>query len=94
MQVAADLPRHKMERSPNNTQDIHAIPCNTASFVVTIDGKPYAGFVSRASAELAVAMWLGEVDAYGEPLPPHERGLRGWRAVRGRRLEIVERGFR
>ena len=71
-----------------------AIPCTSAAFVVTIDGKPYAGFVSRASAEMAIAMWLGEVDADGEPLPPHEHGRRGWSAVRGRRLEIVEREFR
>ena len=73
--------------------EVRAIPCASAAFVVTIDGKPYAGFVSRASAEMAVAMWLGEVDADGEPLPPHEQGRRGWPAARGRRLEIVERGF-
>jgi hypothetical protein len=83
-----------LENMKEASVEVRAIPCGDASFVVTIDGKPYAGFVSRASAEMAVAMWLGEVDANGEPLPPHEKGQRGWPAVRGRRLEIVERGFR
>ncbi len=74
--------------------EVRAIPCESASFIVTIDGKPYAGFVSRACAEMAIATWLGEVDADGEPIPPDQRGRHGWRAVHGRRLEIVERGFR
>lgn len=78
-------PRHVHE-------PIRPIPCETAAFVVTIDGKPYAGFVTRACAEMAVLLWTGEIDGIGNPIPPSERGRRGWLAVRGKSLEIVERG--
>jgi hypothetical protein len=59
---------------------------------VTIDGKPYAGFVTRAYAEMAIRTWTGEIDGIGNPVQFSERGRRGWSAVRGRSLEIAERG--
>jgi len=67
------------------------VPCSTALYVVTIDGRPYAGFTSRTCAEEAVALWTGEVDAHGDPVPPGARERHGWAAVRGKRIEIVER---
>jgi hypothetical protein len=71
---------------------IRSISYENAPFVVTIDGKPYAGFVTRAYAEMAILLWRGEVDGIGNPVPVAERGQRGWSAARGRALEIVERG--
>ena len=68
-----------------------AIPSESASFVVTIDGRPYAGFVNRASAESAVRLWSGETDGGGLPVPPHERDRHGWPAARGRLLAVIER---
>jgi len=62
-----------------------------AHFVVTIDGRPYAAFVDRVCAERAVKMWLGEVDGADEPVPYHERKGPTWRALRGRKVDIVER---
>jgi hypothetical protein len=47
--------------------------------IVTIDGRPYAGFADRAMAEEAVKLWSGEVTGSS------------WPAVRGRTLPIVER---
>ena len=67
------------------------VPCESAHYVVTIDGRPYAGFTSRACAEEAVALWTGNIDANGEPVPAHARERHGWAAVRGKRVEIVER---
>jgi len=67
------------------------IPCASAQFVVTIDGQPYAGFVNRVSADLAAGMWTGELDGYGEPVPSFERTTRGWAAVRGRSVEVIDR---
>jgi hypothetical protein len=67
------------------------IPCEGANFVVTIDGKPYAGFVDRRCTEKAVGLWSGEVDGFGDPVPHEERARGGWAVARGRRLEIVER---
>ena len=75
-----------------HAQPIRSIPCSSASYIVTIDGKPYAGFVSRACAEMAVGIWSGTLDGNGFPVAPHERGEHGWAAVRGHRLEIVEHG--
>jgi hypothetical protein len=60
-------------------------------FVVTIDGKPYANFRDRAYAEQAVGMWLGEIDGNGMPIPQTERAKHAWKAILGRRVEIVER---
>jgi hypothetical protein len=75
----------------SRTSTIAPVASETAPFVVTIDGKPYAGFVDRFSAEQALQMWRGEIDAGGEPVPPAERERRAWPAVRGRELSIVER---
>jgi hypothetical protein len=82
-------------RRPKDLLDtIRSISCESASFVVTIEGRPYAGFVNRAYAEMAVGLWSGEIDGNGLPVPPHERAGRGWPAARGRRLEILELGGR
>jgi hypothetical protein len=62
-----------------------------ARFIVTIDGKPYASFVDRSCAEQAAGIWLGEIDGTGQPVPLHERHRHAWRAVQGRRVEVVER---
>jgi hypothetical protein len=70
---------------------IRPIPSEGARFVVTIDGKPYAGFVNRLCAEQAVRMWLGEIDAGGMPVPPSAQERHAWRGVRGRKVKIVER---
>ncbi len=69
---------------------IRPIPFEGAAFVVTIDGRPYAGFINRSYAEMAVGLWSGEIDGFGEPVPPRDRARHGWAAVRGRRLEIVD----
>jgi hypothetical protein len=79
--------------SPNGLiQPIRPIPCTCAQFIVTIDGKPYAGFLTRAYAEMAVGLWSGEIDGGGLRIPLQLGGRHGWVAARGRRLEIVERG--
>jgi hypothetical protein len=75
----------------NLLQPMRAIPCGSANFIVTIDGKPYAGFISRACAEMAVGLWSGEVDGGGFPISPDERARHGWSAARGHLLEVVER---
>jgi hypothetical protein len=86
-----------MSIHPNNKTNgtteamICPIPSDGARFIVTIDGKPYAGFVDRFYAEQAVKMWLGEIDGAGLPVPFPEREIRAWPAIRGRRVEIVER---
>jgi len=72
------------------------ISCGGASFVVTIDGKPYAGFVTRAYAGMALGLWSGDIDGGGLPLAAHEsRRMSAGNMVgtqsRGCRLEIVER---
>jgi len=67
------------------------VPCENAAFVVTIDGRPYAGFVSRAYAEMAVALWSGEIDGKGDRIPFDQRSHCGWAAARGRHFEIVDR---
>ena len=66
------------------------IPCERAEYVVTIDGKAYAGFVTRAYAEMAIQLWSGQVDGHGFPVAPGDRETHGWSAVRGRRFDIVE----
>lgn len=81
-------------RPKDDKAPIPPIACERADFVVTIDGKPYAGFVTRAYAEMAVALWSGEIDGMGNPVPVYERARHGWSPARGRRLEIVERGYR
>jgi hypothetical protein len=81
-------------RRKDAVQPIQRIACANAEFVVTIDGKPYAGFISREYAEMTVALWSGELDGSGLPVPPHERAQHGWPAARGRRLEIVARASR
>lgn len=68
---------------------IRSIPCERADFVVTIDGKPYAGFVNQIYAEMAVGLWSGEIDGNGNPVPQNERVRHGWPAARGHVLEIV-----
>lgn len=72
--------------------EICSVPCDGARFVVTIDGKPYAGFADREAAQNAMKLWAGEIDGAGNPIPPGDRARRGWKAVRGRRLEVLERG--
>jgi hypothetical protein len=62
-----------------------------ARFVVTIDGKPYAGFLDRSYAEQAVGLWLGEIDGAGLPVPAQDREKRAWPAIRGRNVQIIER---
>jgi hypothetical protein len=62
-----------------------------ARFIVTIDGKPYASFLDRSCAEQAAGMWLGEIDGNGLPVPAHEQHRHAWRAVQGRRVEVIER---
>ena len=81
-------------RPKDDKAPIPQIACDGAAFVVTIDGKPYAGFVSRASAEMAVGMWSGALDGMGNPVPLYERARHGWAPARGRRLEVVERALR
>jgi hypothetical protein len=81
-------------RAQDLLRSIKAIPCSGAEFVVTVDGKPYAGFIDRAYAEMAVSLWSGELDGRGLPIPVEERTERGWPAARGRRLAIVEQRAR
>lgn len=69
---------------------IRPIPCARARVVVTIDGRPYAGFGDRAAAEEAVKLWSGEVTGAGFPISSRP-AVFGWPAVRGRMLGIVER---
>ncbi len=78
--------------APKELRDagIRPIPCAHARVVVTIDGRPYAGFVDRATAEEAVRLWLGEVTGGGLPILSRPAGF-GWAAVQGRSLDIVER---
>jgi hypothetical protein len=68
------------------------IPCHNAEVIVTVDGKPYAGFINRAYAEMAVGLWSGTLSASGLPIDVHEHTKPGWPAARGRCLAIVERG--
>ena len=70
---------------------IRAIPVGGARFVVTIDGRPYAGFVNRDCAEQAVRLWAGEVNGCGVPVPDAQRAQSGWLAARGHCLAVVER---
>jgi hypothetical protein len=72
-------------------QVITRVPCEGASVVVTIDGRPYAGFVNRAYAEAAITLWRGETDGMGLPVPSSERTRFGWPAVRGHELRVLER---
>ena len=74
-----------------STQTIRSIPCRSAPFVVTIEGRPYAGFQTRQCAEEAVRMWSGEINGCGFHLPLADRERAGWPAVRGLSLAIVER---
>jgi hypothetical protein len=83
---------HFRTRYPHLVTDtIRSMPCDRASYIVTIDGKPYAGFVTREYAEMAVALWTGEIDGAGVAIPANARPHRGWPAVRGRPLEVIER---
>jgi len=91
MSITMSVHRTKI-RAYDPQQPICSIPCQRADYVVTIDGKPYAGFVSRAYAEMAVGLWSGEIDGHGFPIAPDERARRGWPAVRGHHLEIVQHG--
>jgi hypothetical protein len=77
--------------SASSGTTICPVPSHDALFVVTIDGKAYAGFVDRRYAERAVEMWRGEIDGAGAPIPAWDRERRAWPAVRGRKLDIVER---
>ena len=65
-------------------------PRARARVVVTIDGRPYAGFADRATAEEAVKLWSGEVTGGGIPISSRPAAS-GWPAVRGRTLGVVER---
>jgi hypothetical protein len=78
-------------RAKSPGQPVGSIPCEGAEVVVTIDGRPYAGFINRGCAEVAVALWSGETDGGGLPVPQDERTRHGWPAARGRLLEIVDR---
>jgi len=73
------------------THLIRPIPCHDARFVVTIGGKPYAGFYTRECAEEAIRMWSGEVNGCGFVLNAVDRTEAGWPAVRGLQLAITER---
>jgi hypothetical protein len=84
---------HLTELQTDLQNPIRPIPCESAEYVVTVDGKPYAGFVNRAYAEMAVGLWSGELDSNGAPVPAHQRTRPGWPAARGRRLEIIERSY-
>jgi len=70
---------------------IQPIPIGGARVFVTVDGQPYAGFLTRASAEDAIRLWMGEVNGIGIPVPPEQRSACGWHAARGHVLEVVER---
>ncbi len=70
---------------------IRPIPVGGARIVVTIDGRPYAGFLTRAYAEDAIRLWTGEVNGIGIPVPPEHRSACGWHAIQGHVLEVVER---
>jgi hypothetical protein len=74
-----------------STHVIRPIPCDTAPFVVTIAGKPYAGFYTRECAEEAVRMWSGERNGAGFVLRHDDRDDAGWPAVRGLSLAILAR---
>lgn len=78
--------------SPQNVGGtaIRPIPCAGARVVVTIDGRPYAGFSDRATAEEAVKLWSGEPIDEEAPFDPRRAAL-GWAALRGRTIDIVER---
>jgi hypothetical protein len=71
-------------------QTIRPIPCKSARVVVTIEGKPYAGFYTRECAEEAVRMWSGQANGGGTPMTHEDRERAGWPAVRGLELAIVE----
>lgn len=79
--------------APEDVRDkgIRPIPCERARVVVTIDGRPYAGFGDRATAEGAIALWLGEVNGIGFPVIDGDRGRSGWPAARGHTFSVVER---
>src|SRR5262245_3180081 len=68
-----------LQRTP-----IRPIPCAGARVIVTIDGRPYAGFTSRAAAEEAVKLWSGEITGSGLPLMRRAAAIVGWPAVQGR----------
>jgi hypothetical protein len=70
---------------------IRPIPVGGARVIVTIDGQPYAGFLTRACAEDAVRLWMGEVNGIGIPVPPEQQTACGWHAIRGHVIEVVER---
>jgi hypothetical protein len=70
---------------------IQPIPIGSARVIVTVDGQPYAGFLTRATAEDAIRLWTGEVNGIGIPVPPEQRSACGWQAARGHVLEVVER---
>ena len=80
-------------RAPKDwgAQSIRSIPCDGARFVVTIGGKPYAGFYTRECAEEAIRMWSGEINGCGVYLNAADRVEAGWPAVRGLALAIFER---
>jgi len=70
---------------------IRSIPTGSARVIVTIDGKPYAGFLSREYAVDAIRLWNAEVNGSGFPVPLEKRDGCGWQAVRGRVLSVIER---
>ena len=82
---------HVAARPSLSANVICAIPAGSASVIVTVDGRPYAGFVNRACAEEALRMWTGEINGAGLPVPDEQRARAGWPAVRGHALGIVER---
>jgi hypothetical protein len=72
-------------------REIRPIPTGSARFIVTIDGRPYAGFIDRDCAEDAIRLWCGEINGSGFPVPHEQRDVAGWPAVRGRSLDGIER---
>jgi hypothetical protein len=70
---------------------IRPIPTGSARVIVTIDGRPYAGFLSRECAVDAIRLWNAEINGSGFPVPVEMRDRCGWQAVRGRVLGVLER---
>jgi hypothetical protein len=74
---------------PRPKKPIRAIPFpQNARCCVTIDGKPYAGFVNKSSAQDAIDLWRGKVDGLGRRVTKFFGAH--WPAIEGRELAIVD----